>query len=128
VDTFRLLTADRSSFLSHISSVSDMSQPSSSSFRSLFNTAVQDYENQTGTKLAEHHLAKQIETCDSVESITAILQEQAQIFRKFKEDDGKVVKSLKCSVDVLYSLSISTVFGEGIGLVHPKLFIAVPCP
>jgi hypothetical protein len=104
-----------------------MSQPSSPSFRSLFNAALQDYQNQTGTKLAEHPLAKQIETCDSVDSITAILQEQAQIFRKFKAEDGKVMKSLKCSVDVLYSLSASTILGEGIGLVHLKPFIGDPC-
>jgi hypothetical protein len=30
------------------------------------------------------------------------------------------MKSLKSSVDVLYTLSISTVLGEGIGLVHPN--------
>jgi hypothetical protein len=104
-----------------------MSQSSSSSFQSLFSAALQDYENQTGTKLVDHPLAKQFETCDSVDSITAILQEHAQIFRKFKGDDGKVMKSLKCSVDVLDSLSISTVLGEAIGLVHPKLFIGVSC-
>jgi hypothetical protein len=103
-----------------------MSQPSSSSFQSLFSAALQDYENQTGTKLVDHPLAKQFETCESVDSITAILQEQAQIFRKFKGDDGKVMKSLKCSVDVLYSLSISTVLGEAIGLVHKNYSLGFP--
>jgi hypothetical protein len=103
-----------------------MSQPSSS-FQTLFNSALKNYENQTGTRLIDHPLAKQLEACDSVDSITAILQEQAQIFRKFKGDDGKLMKSLKCSVGVLYMLSVSTVLGEGIGLVHPKAFIRVPC-
>jgi hypothetical protein len=37
------------------------------------------------------------------------------------------MKSLKSSVDVLYTLSTSTVLGEGVGLVHPKSFIGVPC-
>jgi hypothetical protein len=37
------------------------------------------------------------------------------------------MKSLKCSVDVLYTVSVSTVLGEGIGLVHFKSFIWVPC-
>jgi hypothetical protein len=104
-----------------------MSQPSStSSFVDLFNAALQDYENQTGTKLVEHPLAKQFQACDSVDSITAILQEQAQIFREFR-DDGKLMKSLKCSVDVLYPLSINTVLGEVISLVHLRVFIEVPC-
>ena len=99
-----------------------MTQPSSS-FHDLFNTALQEYENQTGTKLVEHPFAKQLEACDSVDSINAILQKQAHIFRKFRGDDGKIMKSLKSSVDVLYTLSISTVLGEGIGLVHPESYI-----
>ena len=103
-----------------------MSQPSSS-FQDLFNAALQEYEHQTGCKLIEHPLAKRFKTCNSVQSITAILQEQVQIFCKFRGDDGKLMKFLKSSVDVLYTLSISTVLGEGIGLVHPTSFIGVPC-
>jgi hypothetical protein len=114
------LTSPHSAFLCHIS---DMSQTSSSSFQELFSAALRDFEGQTGTRLVEHPFAKQLETCDSVDSITAILQEQAQIFRKFRGDDGKIMKSVKSSVDVLYTLSISTVLGEGIGLVHLKSFI-----
>jgi hypothetical protein len=30
------------------------------------------------------------------------------------------MKSVNCSVDVLYILSISTVLGEGVGIVRPK--------
>ncbi len=30
------------------------------------------------------------------------------------------MKSVKCSVDVLYILSVSTVLGEGVGVVRPK--------
>jgi len=96
----------------NISSISDMSQPSSSSFHGLFNAALQDYENQTKTKLVEHPLAKKLEACDSVDSITAILQEQAQVFGGFRGDDGKIAKSLRSSVDVLYTLSNSTILGE----------------
>jgi hypothetical protein len=102
-----------------------MSQPSSS-FQDLFSAALQENENQTECRLIEHPLAQQLETCSSVESITAILQEQAQIFCKFRGDDGKLMKSVKSSVDVLYTLSISTVLGESIGLVHPKSFIGLP--
>ena len=99
-----------------------MSRPSSS-FQDLFNAALQDYENQTETKLVEHPFAKQLEECDSVDSIVAILQEQAQTFRKFRGDDGKIMKSLKSSVDVLYTLSNSTILGEGIGLVCRTLHL-----
>ena len=101
-----------------------MSQPSLS-FQDLFNAALQEYLNQTGYKLLEHPLSKRLETCDSVDSIIAILQEQAQIFCEFRGDDGKLMKSVKSSVDVLYTLSISTLINEGIGLVRLKSFIGV---
>lgn len=96
-----------------------MSNPSpSESFRFLFETALQRYEEKTGTKLIEHPLAKQLETCDSVDSITTVLQEQVRAFGKFKGDDGKFMKSLKYSVNVLHALSTNTALGEGIGLVR----------
>jgi hypothetical protein len=104
--------------------ISDMSQPSTS-FQHLFSDALQYYENQTGCKLIEHPIAKQFKACDSVPSITAILQEQAQIFRKFRGDDGKLMKLVKSSVNVLYSLSNNTVLGGGISLVHPKSSIGM---
>ena len=111
----------------HISFISDMSQPSSSSaFQDLFKAALQDYENQTKTKLVQHPLAKKLEACNSVDSITAILQEQAQVFGGFRRDDGKIMKSLRSSVDVLYTLSNSTILGEVVGLVvHTTLLIAL---
>jgi hypothetical protein len=97
------------------------------SFQDLFNAALQDYEIQTGTVLFDHPFAKQLEECNSVDAITAILQEQAQIFRKFRGDDGKIMKSLKSSINVLYTLSNSTVLGQGISLVCSKLLIGISC-
>jgi hypothetical protein len=54
----------------------------------------------------------------------AILQEQTQTFRNFRGDDGKIMKSLKSSVDVLYTLSNSTLLGDGVGLVRKILHSA----
>ncbi|KAF8465153.1 hypothetical protein DFH94DRAFT_360795 [Russula ochroleuca] len=97
-----------------------MSQASStSSLQDLFNAALQDYENQTGTKLVDDPLANKLKKCDSVDSVTAILQEQAQIFHKFRGDDGKLMKSLKSSVGVLYTLSSTGVLSGSVGLVFP---------
>ena len=95
-----------------------------SSFRHLFNAALQDYQNQTGNSLIDHSFTKQLESCNSVDSITAILEEQAQIFRNFRGDDGKLVKSIKYSVNILYTLSTNT---ASIGLVRQKLFIKFSC-
>ena len=129
----RLLTAHRSSLLSHIFSISDMSQPSSlsstsSTFRTLFDAALQDYRDKTGNTLADHPIAKQLETCESVNSIIAILHGQARSLREFKENDGRLMKALNSSVDVLCVPSISSALNEAIGLVvHRKASISASC-
>ena len=105
-----------------------MSQPSSlSNFRVLFDAALQDYKDKTGNTLTDHPIAKQLETCESVDSITAILQEQARSFREFREDGGKLMKALNSSVDILSTPSISSALNEAIGLVSRKALIGVPC-
>ena len=118
-----------SSSIYRISSNPEMSHTSSSShFELLFNAALQDYANQTGTKLDEHPLAQQLDNCDSEDSITSVLQEHARKFHEFRGEDGKIMKSLKCAVHVLYTLSTSTALGEGIGLVCRKSPIAMSGP
>ena len=91
--------------------MSDMSQHS---FQNLFEAAVLDYEKQTGTRLAEHPLAMQLQNCDSIESTTAMLQQQAQIFGGFRDN---TLKALKSSIDVLYKLSNTPIIGKVIDLV-----------
>jgi fungal STAND N-terminal Goodbye domain len=104
----------------------DMSQPSSfSSFRSLFDSALQDYATQTGTKLDDQPLAKELQDCDTVDSVLSVLQNQAQRFHQFRGQDGKIMKSLKSVVHVLYNVSTSSVLGEGVGIVRPKSLISV---
>ena len=106
-----------------------MSQSSlSSTFQAFFNAALQDYRDKTGNALTDHPIAKQLETCESVNSITAILHEQARSFREFRESDGKLMKALNSSIDVLCSPSISSALNETIGLiVRQKPFISEPC-
>jgi hypothetical protein len=89
---------------------------SSSSFQALFGAALQDYETRTGISLVNHPFAKKLEECHSLDSIDAILQEQAKGFCKSRGDNGRLMKSVKCSIDVLYT--ISSVLGEGVGVVR----------
>ncbi|KAF8476299.1 hypothetical protein DFH94DRAFT_758304 [Russula ochroleuca] len=86
---------------------------------SLFATALSDYENQTGINLVDHPLVGQLENCDSVASIIAIIQEQARAFTEFRRGDDKMMKPLKRVVHVLYVLSASTTPLEGIGMLFP---------
>ena len=95
-----------------------MSQPSSSTtLQALFDAALQDYKDKTGNTITDHPIAKQLETCESVGSITAVLQEQAQSFREFRENDGKLMEALSSSVDVLCAPSIKSALNEAVGLV-----------
>ena len=104
-----------------------MSYPSqSSTFQSLFDVALQDYEKKTGTKLADHPLARQLEACDSEDSVISFLQERARAFHEFRGVDGKFMRSLKRVIHVLYTLSTNPALGETIGLVvRPKIPLGI---
>lgn len=102
-----------------------MTELSDSRIQSIFDTALQDYESQTGIKLIDHPLARLLENCHSVESITAIIQEQTRAFSEFRRDGGKVTKSLKYAVHVLHALSTSTTLDKVIGLVRLMVLMGI---
>ena len=88
-----------------------------SHFEPLFEAALREYEMKAGTKLIDHPLYIQLNTCKTVDSIAKTVLDQAQAFRQFRGDDGKVMKCLKGVIHVLCTFSTG-VFGEGIGLVR----------
>ena len=92
----------------------------SSVFESIFQSALEEYEIQTGINLIRHPLAIQLERCFSVESITDVLEQQAQAFREFRGGNNKIITLLKPAVQVLHMLSAHAALGEHIGLVRPK--------
>ena len=85
----------------------------------IFEAALQNYEKQTGIALAKHPLAEQLQNCDSVESVTAVLREQTQAFKEFRGKE-KLLKPLKMAVSVLHKLSAAANFGQDVGLVSPS--------
>ena len=89
-----------------------------SNSRVLFAAAFKDYKQQTGIELAEHPLAERLQDCNSVESVTAILREQAQDFEEFREK-YKVFKPLEKVLTVLRGLSFAADFAQDVGLVCP---------
>ena len=95
--------------------MSDQSQ--SSRFRALFEAALQDYQIRTGTDLVNHPLTEKLQSCNSVDALTAVLQEQARAFNEFLGDNGRITKSLNGIVSVLYTLSSSA---ASIGLVRQE--------
>ena len=95
-----------------------MSIDPSPELKSLFESALNEFENRTGTNLVQHQIIDKLANCQSADSVIDVLQEQAQAFRDFRGDDGRVMTWLKQTVNVLDCLSTSGVLGEGIGLVR----------
>ena len=84
------------------------------SFHALFESALQDYERQTGIPLADHPLAEQLQDCQSVESVTALLREQVRASSEVRGSD-KIIKSLE---GVVFALSkVSATAAHAIGMV-----------
>ena len=85
--------------------------------KSLFQTALNEFEKRSGTNLAQHQIINKLVNCASADSVINAIQEQAQAFRSFRGDDGKLMTWLKRTVNVLYTLSISDLLCEGVSLV-----------
>ena len=91
-------------------------QPESSRIQALFEPALQAYEKQAGVSLTQHPLAIKLQSCDSVEAITGVFQDQAQAFRDLQGSD-KIVKSLKTTVSMLSKLPSAASVSDAIDLV-----------
>ena len=99
---------------------SSMHTNTSPTFQDVFNAALIEYTNQTETHvtdLANRPLAAKIENCKSANDLLLVLEEQAKVFREFREGNKRLMKTLEPTVNVLYTLSLA--FGDGIGLVRP---------
>ena len=98
--------------------MSDQSGPSH--FQALFEAAFRDYEKQTGKTLANHPLAEKLQSCDSVESVTAVLRKQTETSSEIR-GKNKVLKPLKNVLSVLHKLSSASSVNlvHHLGLVRP---------
>jgi hypothetical protein len=96
--------------------MSDQSGPSR--FQALFESALQDYEKQTGIPLAKHPFSERLQNSQSVESVTALLQEQARAFGEFR-GSRKMMKLLESAVSALSKLSATVSLGQDFGMVCP---------
>lgn len=95
-------------------------QSGSSRLRALFELALRDYESTTNIPLAKHPLAEKLENCHSVETITALIQDQAKGFR----GNDRIMRSIESTVSVLNQLSAVTTLGGAIaGLVRQDMLM-----
>ena len=92
-------------------------QLGSSRLQELLEAALNDYEKKTGIALDKHPLAEELQNCNSVESVTAVLNSQTEAFNEFRGKD-KIMEPLKNTLSVLYKLSAAASFGQDVGLVR----------
>ncbi|KAI9429078.1 hypothetical protein H4582DRAFT_2132103 [Lactarius indigo] len=90
---------------------------SSTDFRTIFTTALDEYKQQTKTDISSHPLAAQLQSCDSPTAILAVLRAQVQVFDQSQSVGKEWTKWLDPIVNVLYASS--TTIGTGVGLVFP---------
>ena len=88
---------------------------SSSRFQAIFETTLKSYQKQTKKDLIKHPLASQLQNCDSINAILAILQDQIRQFDESHSGDERLTKWLGPTVNVLNAFS-ATVSG-GVSLV-----------
>ncbi|KAI9429373.1 hypothetical protein H4582DRAFT_2131028 [Lactarius indigo] len=90
---------------------------SSTDFRTIFATALDEYKQQTKTDISSHPLAAQLQSCDSPTAILAVLRAQVQVFDQSQSVGKQWTKWLDPIVNVLYASSAT--IGTGVGLVFP---------
>jgi hypothetical protein len=85
---------------------------------SILAAALNEYKKNTGNDLQSHPLSAELQSCNSVDGILAILQRQANTVEKLRDGNRGVMKWVRSSVTIL--CSISGTLGDGADLVRPR--------
>jgi len=95
----------------------------SARFQALFESALQAYEKKTGITLAQHPLARQLESCHSIEDTITLLQRQVGAVNDSQAND-RIMKAIKTTVSILTPLSDAASLADAVGLVREKVLMA----
>jgi hypothetical protein len=96
-------------------------QSESVRYRSIFESGLKAYENKTGITLVEHPLSVQLRTCDTVESIAALVQQQASALTGVElQGKDRVMICIKNTVSISIKLYATASLGYAVGLVCQK--------
>lgn len=91
---------------------------SSTSFETIFNAALEEYEKKTKKEIASHPLAAELKSCDSPSAILAVLRAQVQASDQSQSADERLTKWLDPTVNVLSAFS--AIVGDAVGLVSAR--------
>lgn len=84
-------------------------------FKSHLDDALTEYQKKTKKNLLDYWLATELKSCESIDAVLDILQDQAEAVERTSAGDQRLVNRIGTSVNVLSSISYA--LGEGIGLV-----------
>jgi hypothetical protein len=88
---------------------------SRSNLHAIFNAAIRTYKKKTGKDITSHPLATELQSCDSPDTIVAVLRRQVPTPDKSQNGDETFEKYIIPTVNVLYTLS--NTLGKDIGSV-----------
>ena len=103
--------------------MSSPSRPPASStrFKLILDGALTEYQKKTKKNLLDYWLATELKSCESIDAILGILQDQAKAIERTSAADQRLMNHIGSSVNVL--ASISDTLSEGISLVcHETYF------
>jgi hypothetical protein len=83
---------------------------------SILVAALNEYKKNTGNDLQSHPLSAELQSCDSVGAISAILQRQVNTVETLRDGNRGVMKWVRSLVTIL--CSISATLGDGASLVR----------
>ena len=109
------LRSPRSRQLSSIPTSMASTSISSSSFRSILDSALDDYSKQTGIQLSNHPSAEQFQNCQSPDDIIRLLLQRENEFKDYRAKYRKLIDLLRPVVQVVHGFS--NVLGDAAGLV-----------
>src|SRR5260221_12135784 len=117
-----LIDAPRSPPIYHLphlprTAMSSTSSPSTShsNLDSIFNAALQAYKKKTGKDITSHPLATQLQSCNSPDTVLAVLRSQIPSVDQPQSGEERFTKCLTPIINVLYAFTAT--LGDGVGLV-----------
>jgi len=84
---------------------------------SLFEAALNEFEERTGTELAQHQIFNELVACESIEAVVTVLQEQIKALPTSPRDYSKLMNRIKRTVQIIHPLSTDNVVMSGANLV-----------
>ena len=91
-----------------------------SNFASIFDAALETYKHKTKKDLTSHPLLPNLQFCESLEAVLAVLRDQIPAFTQSQSGDEGLTRWVAPTVNVVYSFSAT--LGQGVGMVNINVF------